>query len=198
MTIGDLHPYSEIHLPSSRHKRRASNWSRPPAPKSISELMAERSWAHRIVAIDPTAINRIAAEEASTALTEGQWRAATEFGAPHAWRPTRRGFSIEALAGFYNSKRRYRRVSTPRGFNDHGWCFRWARGHAPAALVGQPYKPAFDLAKAQAFARENELLVSVADAFESWHNPGECLLVVWTRGEPGTNGVGHNYWMTPR
>ena len=195
MTIDELHPYSEIHLPA-RRKRRVPNWSRPSAPKSIRQLMDERAWAYGIEATDPTPRNRAAARAAEDALFEGQWPAATEFGGPHLWRPAKRSFAFDALAGFCNSKRRFRHLFPPLELMDHNWCFRWAHGRGPAAIVAQPYKPAFDLAKAVEFARENELEVSVAE-FESWHFPGKCTLVVWTRGVLGGSGVGHNCWMTP-
>jgi hypothetical protein len=115
---------------------------------------------------------RAEAQAAQAAVVEGQWRAAIEFGAPHKWRPATRCFGLEALAGFHNSKRRYRYVETPFKFFDWATCYRWAHSHGPAAIMGQPETYAFNLAEAQAFARENELVVSVADTFESWRFPG--------------------------
>jgi hypothetical protein len=57
-------------------------------------------------------------------------------------------------------------------------------------LVAQPYKAAFKLDRAQAFADEHGLTVSVVEGFESWYWPGECLIVVWRKGclPPQTRG----------
>jgi hypothetical protein len=187
MTINEFYQQSEINLPSRRKRTRVHNWTTP--AKSISELLAERSRAGRIATLDPTQRNRAADRAACDALAEARWRAAQEFGVPYAWRPGR-SFLLEDLCGFHNSPRRYREVRhRPHEFFDHPTWFRWARGHAAAAIVAQPYKPAFNLAKAEEFARENELVVHVADAFESWYYPGMCVIVVWERGGPGLGGV---------
>lgn len=139
MTIGEHFPKSEINLnfPSARRRRAVPNWA---PPKSISDLLAEKRRACRIADIDPTPANRAEARAASIALTEGQQRAAIEFGMPHCWRPAGRGFALDALAGFYNSKRRFRHLGMPREFFDHAWCFRWMHNHQPAGIVSQPYK----------------------------------------------------------
>ena len=180
---GELHPHSEINLPSARRKRRAPNWRQAPRVKPISELLAERQWANRITTIDPSAYARADAWDASTALAEGRWRAAIEFGVPCGWRQSWGGFEIEELCA--SSQRRHWHIrSKPHEMFDHPTYFRWQRGHAPAAIVAQPYAPAFNLAKAEQFAREHELVVHVADACESWYSPGKCLIVVWKRGYP--------------
>ena len=155
MTIGEHFPTSGInlHLPSARRRRAVPDWA---PPKSISELLAEKRRAYRIADIDPNPRTRAEVQNAETALADGQWRAATEFGAPHLWRPAKRSFAFNALAGFTNSKRRFRHLHPPLEFMDHSWCFRWAHGHGPAAIVAQPYKPAFNLDKAVEFARENK------------------------------------------
>ena len=48
---------SEISLPARRRRRAVPNWSRhpaPPAPKPISQLLAERDFAARVATLDPT------------------------------------------------------------------------------------------------------------------------------------------------
>ena len=65
---------------------------------------------------------------------------------------------------------------------------RGQRGQA-GGIVAQPYTPGFDLAKAEQFAGENELVVHVADLFESWYSPGMCTVVVWERGGPEEAGA---------
>ena len=145
MTIGEHFPNSEINLPSRRKRSRVPNWRQSPRVKSIRQLMDERDWADQVEALDPNPHTHADVAAARAALAEGQWRAAIEFGAPHLWRPARRGFALDALAGFHNSKRRFRHLNKPREFFDHAWCFRWMHNHQPAAIVGQPYKPAFDL-----------------------------------------------------
>ena len=160
--------------------------------------MAECDWADEIAALDPTPRNRAEAQAARTALDKGRRRAAIEFGAPHRWRPAKRSFPFDALAGFFNNKRRFRHLYPPLAFIDCGTCYRWAHGHGPAAIVAQPEWWTFNLAEAVEFARENELEVSVADQFESWRVPGSCVVVVWRRGVLGGSGVGSNCWMTPR
>ena len=181
---------SEIHLPTRRRKRhRPPNW----APrKSISELIAERDFAAALAAVDPTPLNRDADRAACAALAEARWAKAVEFGVPHGWAPSARGFRIEDLCGFHNSKRRYREVRAPSLMFDHAGFFRWEKGAArrgPAGVVSHPYKPAFNLAEAEAFAAENELTVYLADAFQSWWDPDKCLTVVWERAGPGTGGA---------
>jgi hypothetical protein len=194
MNIGELHPHSEINFPPRRKRGHVPDWS---PRKSISQLIAERDWTSAIP--NQTPKDRFEAMAASNALAEGRWRAAVEFGVPHAWRPTCRGFNLEEVCGFHNNRRRYREIRTqPHEMFDHKMHFRWERGRAPAAIVAQPYTPAFNLAEAEEFARQNELVVHVADAFESWYSPGNCTIVVWTQGAPEGNGVGHGCWMTPR
>jgi hypothetical protein len=193
----ELHPHSETNFPSARRKRsRAPNWRARQRAKSIRQLMDEYDWANQAETLDPNPHTRAAVAAAYAALDEGQWRAAIEFGVPHLWRPARRRFALDALAGFHNSKP-YRYVGTPFKLFDWAMCYRWAHNHRPAAIVGQPETYTFKLAEAQEFARENELLVSVADTFESWRYPGRCALVVWQRGRLGGDGMGHNCWMTP-
>jgi hypothetical protein len=192
-TNGDSHPHSEIHLPS-RCRGPAPNWrsplsrrparSTPSVPRPIAELLAERDFAARLATHNPTPANRFADQAACDALNEARRKVAAEFGFPYGWRPGK-GFRLEDLAGFHNSPRRYHEIRTkPHEMFDHPWFFRWEVGGGPAGLVAQPYAPAFDLAKAEAFAAENELNVHVADLFESWWSPGMCTIVVWERGGP--------------
>ena len=60
---------------------------------------------------------------------------------------------------------------------DHRWYFR--RRGKPAAIVANPYAPAFKLETAEKLARASGLAVEVADA-ESWWND-KCIVVVWTK-----------------
>jgi hypothetical protein len=191
MTLDELHPQNEINLPSRRrHGRARPNWARPRRVKPISELLAERDFAFAVMGDSPSPRVRAEAEAASAALAEARWRAAVEFGVPYGWRPARQSFRLEDLCGFYNSRRRYRGVRhRPHEMFDHPTYFRWERGRGPAGVVAQPYAPAFDLAKAEQFASENELVVHVANVFESWYSPGMCVIVVWERGGPGLSGA---------
>ena len=183
-------PTAKFHSP-----RAVPNWSRhpaSPAPKSISELLAERDFAARVATIDPTPANRLADRAACDALSQGRHEGAVAFGVPCAWRPGK-GFALEDLCGFHNSRQRYRSVRGPHEMFDHPWFFRWAKGRAnegrPAAIVAQPYTPGFDLDAAYAFAAKNELVVHVANLFESWWFPGMCTVVVWERGSPEEAGA---------
>lgn len=189
--VGERYTNNELSLPGRRRRRAAPDWSRrgaPPAPKSISQLLAERDFAGCLATVDPTPANRAADRAACDALAEARRKVAAEFGAPYGWRPGK-GFALTDLCGFHNSRRRYREVREPREMFDHPWYFRWPGGRGPAAVVSQPYKPAFDLEAAREFAARNELIVSVADAFESWWSPGQCVIAVWERGEPRQEGV---------
>jgi hypothetical protein len=187
---------SELSLPGRRRRRAAPDWSRrgaPPAPKSISQLLAEREFAGCLATVDPTPANRAADQAAGAALAHARHKAAVEFGVPCAWRPGK-SFQLEDLCDFHNSRRRYREIRTqPHEMFDRPCFFRWAKGGAnagrPAAIVAQPYEPAFNLDAARAFAAENELIVHVADAFESWYSPGMCTIVVWERGGPEEAGA---------
>jgi hypothetical protein len=163
---------------------------RSPRVKPISQLLAERSFTFAAMDANLNPRTRTDAEAASAALAEARWRVAQEFGVPYAWRPTWRSFRLENLCGFHNSRRHYREVRPqPHEFFDHPTYFRWERGRRPAAIVAQPYAPTFNLAKAEQFARENELVVHVANVFESWYSPGMCVIVVWERGGPGLSGA---------
>lgn len=189
---GEHFTNSEISLPARRRGRAVPNWSRHPAPparKSITELLAEVEFAGRLATINPTPANRAADRAACDALAEARRKAAAEFGSPYGWRPGK-WFNLEDLCG---RSRRFRSVQEPHEMFDHPRFFRWAKGGAnegrPAAIVAQPYTPGFDLDEAYAFARENELVVHVADLFESWWSPGMCTIVVWERGGPEQAGA---------
>jgi hypothetical protein len=194
---GELHPHSEINLPSARRGRRAPDWRRRPAlprvsppvkPGEISQLLAERSWAHGLVIVDPSPKNRRAVIAAREALGEARERAAAEFGRVRDWKLAQRGFMLQDLIAGRNGW-----MSHPEhAFVDHGVSYR--RGARAAAFVAQPYRPAFKLAKAQEFARENGLTVHVAEDAESWWFPDMCIVVVWERGCPPAPQVRRRFW----
>lgn len=195
----DQFPRGEIHLPARRRKRAAPDWSRRPATPAprvkhgeISQLLAERNFAARIARLDPTPRNRCADLAAYEALGEARWRAAREFGGAHYWSLARSGFMIGELCARERGCR-YPDLHPDYSLVDHPTLYRWAIGphnRQPAALVAQPYKAAFKLDRAQAFADEHGLTVSVAEGFESWYWPGACVIVVWKRGclPPQTRG----------
>ena len=177
---------SEIQLPARRRQRAIRDWRRRPAPSqtpappppSISQLMDACSWANQIAIADPTRRNRHAALYAREALGEARERAATEFGRVRNWKLAQRGFMLQDLIAGRNGWR----TRPDHAFVDHGSSYRC--GARPAAFVAQPYRPAFKLDRAQAFADEHGLAVSVAEGVESWWNPGKCLVVIWERGSP--------------
>lgn len=177
---------SEIQLPARRRQRAIPDWRPRPAPSqtpapppsSISQLLAERSWADGLVIVDPSRKNRLAALAVREALGEARERAATEFGRVRNWKLARRGFMLQDLIAGRNGWR----TRPDHAFVDHGSSYRC--GARPAAFVAQPYRPAFKLDRAEAFADEHGLAVSVAEEVESWWNPGQCLVVIWERGSP--------------
>jgi hypothetical protein len=191
--MSERYTTSGLSLPG-RRRRAAPDWSQrpapppaPPAPKSISQLLAERDFAARVATINPTPKNRLADRAACAALNQARHKAAVEFGIPYSWR-SGKGFQLEDLCGFHNSRLRYRSVRGPHEMFDHPWFFRWAKGGRnegrPSAIVAQPYSAGFDLDEARAFAQENGLVVHVANLFESWYSPGMCTIVVWERADP--------------
>jgi hypothetical protein len=186
MATGEFYPHSEISLPARHRRLAAPNWSRrpaSPAPKSISQLLAERDFAARVATVDPTPKNRLADLAACEALGEARLRAAREFGELHQWRLAKRGFRIADLC----ARRRghyVRDLQPDYPLVDHPAHYRWADSRQPASIVAQPYEAAFRHDKAQAFADENGLTFRVVEGFESWWSPGQCLIVVWERGWP--------------
>jgi hypothetical protein len=197
MTIGELHPHSEILLPSARRRRRAPNWRRRPAlprvsppvkPGEISQLLAERSWANGLVIVDPSPKNRRAVIAAREALGEARERAAAEFGRVRNWKLAQRGFMLQDLIAGRNGWR----TSPDHAFVDHGVSYRC--GARPAAFIAQPYRPAFKLDRAEEFADENGLTVHVAEDAESWWFPGMCIVVVWQRGCPTAPQTRGRFW----
>jgi hypothetical protein len=184
---GEHYTNSEISLPARRRRRAAPNWSRhpaPQAPKSISQLLAERDFAARVATVDPTPKNRLADRAACEALGEARLRAAREFGELHQWRLARRGFRIGDLCARERGHYYLCDLQPDYPLVDHPAHYRWADGYQPAALVAQPYKAAFQHDQAQAFADKHGLLFHVVEGFESWWWPGQCLIVVWEKGYP--------------
>jgi hypothetical protein len=185
--VVDLHPNSEISFPAGRRRRAVPNWSRhpaPPAPKSISQLLAERDLAARVATVDPTPKKRLADLVAGEALGEARLRAAREFGELHQWRLAKRGFRLGELCARPRGHTYFRDPQPDYPLLDHPTDYRWADGYQPASIVAQPYEPAFSHDKAQAFADEHGLVFHVVEGFESWWSPGQCLIVVWERGYP--------------
>ena len=184
---GEHYTNSEISLPARRRRGAVPNWSRhppPPAPKSISELLAERDFAARVATIDPTPKNRLADRAACEALGEARLRAAREFGELHQWRLARRGFRLGDLCARERGHYYLRDPQPDYPLLDHPTDYRWADSRQPASIVAQPYKAAFRHDQAQVFADEHGLLFHVVEGFESWWSPGQCLIVVWEKGYP--------------
>jgi hypothetical protein len=143
--------------------------STPSTSEEINHLIEARSRSYG---------DRAKSEAASIALARARHAAAVAFGAPYGWRPAIKGFGLGELAP-------RRRDGIFRAWHDPKWpaldhrtCFR--RRRSPAAIVAQPYAPAFSCEEAQAFADEHGLRVEVVDE-PGWYAPGKCVVVVWTR-----------------
>jgi hypothetical protein len=168
--------------PSAIRRAPKPDWRPVPVSADLARLIEARDRTR----CDP----RLApfAEAASLALAQARHARACAFGARYGWRPSAAAFGVEDFCGPVLVGRRWLRredwnmAAEIRGMQyplfDHRWYFR--RRGKPAAIVANPYAPAFKLETAQALARASGLKVRIEDDIESWYND-KCIVVVWTK-----------------
>ena len=172
--------------PSPAPKRARPDWRPVPVSASLARLIEARDRTQIAASDDP----RLApfAEAASLALARARHERAQAFGARYGWKPSAAAFGVEEICAAQLMGRRYfrRELSwlpaevggTHWPWFDHRWYFRCRS--RPAAIVANPYAPAFKLETAQALARASGLEVRIEDDNASWWND-KCIVVVWTK-----------------